>query len=142
MGCERGVAMYWSLHYSLPIGDSFPSSTYASYPEEQIILMIGTALKKCVPEHQYLDCYWHLMNFDDRSFEVYFRLPDDSNLDFDFKYEIANRIEMVNRQKKLECEADDELVGFDIQPITDLDFLDALFYLRVELINGDRTHPD
>ena len=134
--------MYWSLHYSLPKDFSFPSAPTIWYPEESVILMIGSALLKSVSIDRLYDCYWYLTNIDDRAFDVNLRIPDDLDLDFAFKYAIADTIERVNRQKKLKCELDDDLLGFEIKSITDLDFLNELFYQRCELINGDCTYPD
>jgi hypothetical protein len=134
--------MYWSLHYSLPKDFSFPSTPTIWYPEESVILMIGSALLKSVDITRLYECYWYLTNIDDRSFDINLRIPDDLDLDFDFKYAIADAVERFNQQKKLKCELDYELLGFEIKSITDLDFLNELFYQKFELINGDCTYQE
>lgn len=129
--------MYWTIHYSLPAEFSFPVSASIGYPEESVILMISSALLENFSIERLYECYWYLTDIDDRSFNINLRLPDDLDPDFGFKYQIANSIEQINMQKKLKCELDDELLGFEIKSISDLDFLNDQFYNRFGLINGD-----
>lgn len=134
--------MYWTIHYSLPPEYSFPISASIGYPEESVILMISSALLVNFSIERLYECYWYLTDIDNRSFNVNIRLPDDLDPDFGLKYQIANSIEQINMQKKLKCELYEELFGFEIKSLTDLDFLHELFYCKFVLINGDYVESD